>query len=359
MGKTTVNFSKSATATIAVFLIVFLATASPVRAQEAWENAFNDLQSQIFEQMAYLENLLNTKISEVSSDVSDASYRMDNLYAFIDDLLGASAFGKEFAVYALTDEGLEPVAPLSVAPPLFDNASFSPVYVKQNGMLMLWVVDKDLQTPVNGTLDIGMSMFSFSDGTLDPWVMMMLLQQGGNSMFGQSMFSFPISAGVATVPAMSGFGDTWMATVSAPEYKNFQFVIKIGESPTTPPIVISSTGALVRGEPAVVVATRGGELVDGTLVLSDGTEGTGGMVSFVVPDTSSFSVSLKEGDKIIKTQTFYTTGGETAHQSSGGSDGYLVVFSVIFILFFIYCIYKRRRGEPLLGRWFKKPHFPR
>lgn len=344
-------------ATVVVFILA-VSTASPVSAQENWENAMADLEDWVSGEIADSENWLSGQISSILSSVSDSSDRIDNLYAFIENLLGASALGREFSVYALTDDGLEPVSPLSVAPSLFDNRDFSPVYVDPNGMLMLWVVDKDAQTPIDGTLDIGMSMFSFSGNGLDPWVMMTLLQQG--SMFGESLFSFAISAGVVTVPAISGFGETWMATVSATDYKDFQFVIKIGESPSTPSTVISPVGSLVRGEPAVIMATISGEMVDGTLTLSDGTEGADGMVSFIVPDTSSFVVTLREGGTITKTQTFYTTDGESAQSPADGdgNDAYLIAFAVIIVLLVMCGIYKKKTGKSILG-WAKKPHFPR
>jgi len=323
---------------LAVFTVM-VQTPVATAQEDNWENVLNEIQEQI--------DQLNSLTSELSSNYSDISERLENLRSFIDNLVGASALGRDISVYAVTSDGFTPVIPINSSSLFLEN--FSPVYTSED-MLTLWVLDSDTQMPLDGTLSIGVSPYASNDG--NSWALMMMLQYGS-----QSIFTFPINDGVVTLPVMSGFGSTWMATISAEDHKNFQFLIKIGESPPSEVPVIVTATSLVPGEQSVITATKNGEIFPGTIILPDGTEVSGGTATFTVPETDSFTVIVKDGNKVVATKKFYTE-WSAPEATSAGSDAALVVMSGLLSLFLIYYVYKRRKGEHIFG-FSPKKSYPR
>jgi len=325
MGKLT---GKIAIVGFALAFIFVIFSSQPVYAQddneENWESALNDLEARINEQIEELQDLLE-----------EYGYSIDNLYSYIENLVGSSVLGGDMSVYIFSGGSLKEVTPIASSP--FPSDDFSPVYVNSN-MLLLWVLDKDTGGTIDGTVEISVPMFgNYSEGG---WIMMMLLQQGG---FGSSMFSFPVRSGIASVPILEGM-DEIILTVKADGYKDFKFVVSSGSAPSNEVSITATT--LEVGKTTVVTATRNGEPVNGTLILDNGLSGEG-MLSFEVPDRD-FAVSLKEDGKIVKTKTFYVMSSEEeVEQSSGDAIFYFFIVILSFIL--MYYLYMRVKGKIPFG----------
>lgn len=299
-----------------------------------------------------IDNLRNWMTGQLTSISDQFSSVVEDLQDYVENLVSTSVLGKEFTVYAMTESGVQTVSPMSTTLPFLDNQLFSPLYAPPNSMVILYVVDKETQTPVDGFLSLGMSWFGGGESEMDMmdmWMLMMMLQQQGG-MSG-TVFTYSINDGVVWIPAM---GSSWMATITAPDYKNFQFLIKIGEEALPEIVQLTSVGTLTVGESATIRATKGGNPISGTLVIEDPdssnpdtryVERTGSSISFT-PGSSTFDVKLLVSGAEVVRSSFYAI-------PPAGTD-YSVPIAIVVILVILAVVYRcRQRVKGIMGRIFK------